>query len=406
MGRAIELNLPADPANPDSEAKIVSQAGQVWYPDSAYKTAQAIFDFNREELPLVILANWRGFSGGMKDMYEEVVKFGAYIVDALHEYTQPIIIYIPPFGELRGGSWVVIDPTINQNYMEMYADPTARGGVLEAEGLVSIKLRLREQREMMNRLDPEMKLLQEQLPSDSPDVIKNKMKEREELLAPMYHTVAVHLADLHDIPVRMKEKGVIREIIPWANARTKLYWRLKRRLLEMRLMKEIDRATDVNQSPSHISTKSSKTPFGHGQKMEMIRRWFIEDKGDNMRFLWDQDQGSVEWMDNQIDAEGNPNFVLEENLKVLRRDACVNKFKSLLSEMCPDALHEAGVHLAQQLKDSSKLTEFSDAVVQMCDENKTQKQKSLRHTENVLINGVDDTKSSIISIESSENGES
>ena len=301
---------------------------------------------------------------------------------------------------------MVIDPTINQNYMEMYADPTARGGVLEAEGLVSIKLRLREQREMMNRLDPEMKLLQEQLPSDSPDVIKNKMKEREELLAPMYHTVAVHLADLHDTPVRMKEKGVIREIIPWANARTKLYWRLKRRLLEMRLMKEIDRATEVNQSPSHISTKSSKTPFGHGQKMEMIRRWFIEDKGDNMRFLWDQDQGSVEWMDNQIDAEGNPNFVLEENLKVLRRDACVNKFKSLLSEMCPDALHEAGVHLAQQLKDSSKLTEFSDAVVQMCDENKTQKQKSLKHTENVLINGVDDNKSSIISTESSENGES
>jgi len=54
-------------------------------------------------------------------------------------------------------------------------------GVLEAEGLVSIKLRLREQREMMNRLDPEMKLLQQQLPSQSPEDIKNKMKEREEL---------------------------------------------------------------------------------------------------------------------------------------------------------------------------------------------------------------------------------
>merc|ERR1711997_895728 len=183
---------------------------------------------------------------------------------------QPILIYIPPFGELRGGSWV-------------YADPTARGGVLEAEGLVSIKLRLREQREMMNRLDPEMKLLQQQLPSQNPEEVKNKMKEREEVLAPMYHTVAVHLADLHDTPVRMKEKGVIREIIPWENARTKLYWRLKRRLLEMRLMKEIDRATDVNQSSSQSSNKDSTSAFGHGQKMEMIRRWFIEDKGDNMR---------------------------------------------------------------------------------------------------------------------------
>lgn len=44
------------------------EAGQVWFPNSAYKTAQAIFDFNREGLPLIIFANWRGFSGGQQDM--------------------------------------------------------------------------------------------------------------------------------------------------------------------------------------------------------------------------------------------------------------------------------------------------------------------------------------------------
>jgi len=44
----------------------VSQAGQVWFPDSAYKTSQAIKDFAHEDLPLFIFANWRGFSGGMK----------------------------------------------------------------------------------------------------------------------------------------------------------------------------------------------------------------------------------------------------------------------------------------------------------------------------------------------------
>ena len=27
---------------------------------------------NGEQLPLFILANWRGFSGGMRDMYDEV----------------------------------------------------------------------------------------------------------------------------------------------------------------------------------------------------------------------------------------------------------------------------------------------------------------------------------------------
>lgn len=46
--------------------QTVSQAGQVWFPDSAYKTAQAIMDFDKEGLPLIIFPNWRGFSGGMK----------------------------------------------------------------------------------------------------------------------------------------------------------------------------------------------------------------------------------------------------------------------------------------------------------------------------------------------------
>lgn len=76
--RTVEVTLPADPANPDSEAKTVSQAGQVWYPDSAYKTAQVIQDFSREDLPLFIFANWRGFSGGMKDMYEQVCRILYY----------------------------------------------------------------------------------------------------------------------------------------------------------------------------------------------------------------------------------------------------------------------------------------------------------------------------------------
>lgn len=105
--RSVENVTPADPANPDSMEQITTEAGGVWYPNSAFKTAQAINDFNNgEQLPLMILANWRGFSGGQRDMYNEVLKYGSYIVDALVKYEQPIFVYIPPFGELRGGSWV------------------------------------------------------------------------------------------------------------------------------------------------------------------------------------------------------------------------------------------------------------------------------------------------------------
>ena len=107
--RTVENVTPADPANPDSIEQITNEAGGVWFPNSAYKTAQAIRDFHYgESLPLMILANWRGFSGGQHDMYKEVLKYGSYIVDALVKYEQPIFVYIPPFGELRGGSWVSI----------------------------------------------------------------------------------------------------------------------------------------------------------------------------------------------------------------------------------------------------------------------------------------------------------
>ena len=105
--RSVDNVTPADPANPDSMEMVTTEAGGVWYPNSAFKTAQALRDFNNgEQLPVMVLANWRGFSGGQRDMYNEVLKYGSYIVDALVKYEQPIFVYIPPFGELRGGSWV------------------------------------------------------------------------------------------------------------------------------------------------------------------------------------------------------------------------------------------------------------------------------------------------------------
>ena len=65
-------------------------------------------------------------------MYQEVLKFGAQIVDALVEYKSPVFVYIPPGGELRGGSWVVIDPTINPEQMETWI---GRRGSSHRDGL-------------------------------------------------------------------------------------------------------------------------------------------------------------------------------------------------------------------------------------------------------------------------------
>merc|ERR1719262_1420804 len=158
--RNVDRRIPADPANPESRGVSEPQAGQVWFPDSAFKTAQALRDFNRgENLPVMIFANWRGFSGGTRDMYGEILKYGAQIVDALVEYQHPIFIYIPPGGELRGGAWVVIDPSINPQKMEMYADVESRGGILEPPGIVEVKYRAPQQLEAMRKHDETLKEL-------------------------------------------------------------------------------------------------------------------------------------------------------------------------------------------------------------------------------------------------------
>lgn len=259
--RSVDNVTPADPANPDSTEMVSTEAGGVWYPNSAFKTAQALKDFNHgEQLPVMILANWRGFSGGQRDMYNEVLKYGSYIVDALVKYEQPIFVYIPPFGELRGGSWVVIDPTINPDLMEMYADEESRGGVLEPEGIVGIKYRREKQLDTMARLDPtygelRRSLQDTSLSKEQLSEIKAKMAEREEQLLPVYQQIALQFADLHDRAGRMEAKGTIRQALRWKEARRFFYWRLRRRLSEELILKRM-----IAAAPSAVPQTSGALP--------------------------------------------------------------------------------------------------------------------------------------------------
>ncbi|KHJ49247.1 carboxyl transferase domain protein [Trichuris suis] len=341
--RTVEVQVPADPATLDSESKVISQAGQVWFPDSAYKTAQAINDFNREQLPLFIFANWRGFSGGMKDMFDQVLKFGAYIVDGLRSYRQPVFIYIPPNAELRGGAWVVVDPAINSRYMEMYADPDARGGVLEPEGTVEIKYRERDLISTINRCDPvclrilkKLHKLEQSGDSEAKAKLQKSLTSRVESLLPLYHTVAVHFADLHDRAGRMQEKNVItgssKGIVEWKKARCKFYWRLRRRLAEETIMQQIagnccGHAMDV------------------GEMSFLLPRWYALDPANKKCGNWNDDQGVAVWLENQLSQEGS---IISENLKCLKRDSIIGKIRSTLSNS-PDLLMDAVLEVAQQL---------------------------------------------------------
>ncbi|KAK3322810.1 acetyl-CoA carboxylase [Apodospora peruviana] len=299
--RSVENVTPADPANPDSIEQVTNEAGGVWYPNSAFKTAQAINDFNHgEQLPLMILANWRGFSGGQRDMYNEVLKYGSYIVDALVKFEQPVFIYIPPFGELRGGSWVVVDPTINPIAMEMYADVDARGGVLEPEGIVGIKFRKDKQLETMARLDPvygdlKKKMTDNTLSKEETDKIKQQLTAREQQLLPVYAQVSLQFADLHDRAGRMKAKGVIREVLEWKNARRFFYWRVRRRLNEEYILRRIAAST----TPAGIHSKAvtaTTNPQSRARHLALLAAWCgisNFDKSDREVAVWYEENRKV-----------------------------------------------------------------------------------------------------------------
>ncbi|BCS26346.1 acetyl-CoA carboxylase ACC1 [Aspergillus puulaauensis] len=329
--RSVENVTPADPANPDSMEMITQEAGGVWYPNSSFKTAQALRDFNNgEQLPVMILANWRGFSGGQRDMFNEVLKYGSYIVDALVKYEQPIFVYIPPFGELRGGSWVVVDPTINPEQMEMYADEESRGGILEPEGIVNIKFRRDKQLETMARLDPTYGELRraaqvKNISKERLSEVKDKMAAREEQLLPVYMQVALQFADLHDRTGRMQAKNTIRQSLTLKNARRFFYWRVRRRISEEAILKRmLDAApSPIQGEPSGAiakdSTPASSNDSPRDTHLRTLQSWtpFSEEEVEN------NDQGVTTWYEDNKE-------IIREKIESLKSQSLASHISDLL----------------------------------------------------------------------------
>lgn len=49
-----------------------------------------------------------------------LLQAGSLIVENLRTYRQPLIVYLPPGAELRGGAWVVIDGQINSTQVSHF----------------------------------------------------------------------------------------------------------------------------------------------------------------------------------------------------------------------------------------------------------------------------------------------
>ena len=72
-------------------------------------------------------------------MYDNVLDFGSMIVSELVSYKQNIVIYVPPCGQLRGGSMVVFSKSINRDKIRFFASNSARINVLEPGATKELK---------------------------------------------------------------------------------------------------------------------------------------------------------------------------------------------------------------------------------------------------------------------------
>ena len=285
--RTAEAIKPADPADVQAAEAIKQEAGCVWFPNSAYKTAQAISDFRTEDLPLMIFANWRGFSGGQRDMFDEVLKYGSLIVDGFVAYEQPVFVFIPPYAEIRGGAWVVLDASINSSVMEMYATTgSARGGVLEANGAAAVKYREKDLLKSMRRLDEKLIALYGKLAgasAEEKDLIQKEISAREQSLLPVYAQIAVQFCELHDTPGRMKAVGVIEKDVAWEESRKYFFWRLRRKLAEFDLRKKMMSAGNVGRGLTTMTAVEASA---------MIKEWYTISTGAS----WKDDKRVLAWM--------------------------------------------------------------------------------------------------------------
>jgi len=139
----------------------------------------------------------------------------------------------------------------------------------------------------------------------------------------------------------MKEKGCLREVVPWAEARRYFYWRLRRRLLEVRLEQQIVAAS----GPRKVE---------HSRRVAMTRRWFAEDHPTSPH-LWDEDKEVVAWLESQVEEDAR--CTVQDSIKLIRKEAMMHSVKDIGPELAGDLI----MYLAEKLS-PEKRDEMTKAI--------------------------------------------
>lgn len=59
----------------------------------------------------------------------------------------------------------------------------------------------------------------------------------------------------------------------------------------------------------------------------MLRRWFVEDKGDTNAYLWEENEAVVNWMEMQKTLEDSN---VNRNINAVRKDAIITQIQKAL----------------------------------------------------------------------------
>jgi acetyl-CoA carboxylase/biotin carboxylase 1 len=241
--------------------------------------------------------------------------------------------------------------------MEMYADETARGGVLETEGTLDVKFRKAQILLLAHRcdyiliqLDAELTTATKSSSSSSSSsirpisAIKADIVARERLIFPLYHQGATMFADLHDTPGRMMAKSCISNIVEWKDARNYLYMRLKRRLLTDKLQKRIIQILNENEADDAVWKKSQ----------DILNEWIqtaSSSSSSSSSSILSSDRLVCEFLDNNVS-------LIDERISSLKTSSMSSRVSSLLdgvdSESLLSVLKSLTTQQKQALKEATK----------------------------------------------------
>merc|ERR1719428_2026482 len=153
------------------------------------------------------------------------------------------------------------------------------------------------------QLDTELASAEEALVADDEVAsLKRAIAARESQLMPLYVQISHEFADLHDRPGRMKAKGVIRDVVGWEGSRAYFAMRVRRRLAQDALVKEL-RGADASLS--------------HAEALGLLKGWMGGDE-------WEDDKAAMAWFTDDSAA-------IAEKIAAVRAGAVKKAVGNLLS---------------------------------------------------------------------------